>query len=106
MVDRGGIPLAVGLTAANMSDPTTLEMMLDAVPPIRGKRGRPRRRPDKLHADKAYNSAANRAAVRRRHMLPRLARKGIESKERLGRHRWVAERSLAWRHAFRRLAVR
>jgi hypothetical protein len=84
-VDRGGIPLPVGLTAANPSDPTTLETMVDAVPPIRGKRGRPRRRPDKLHADQAYQSAAHRAAVRRRHMLPRLARKGIESTERLGR---------------------
>ena len=105
-MDRGGIPLTVGLSAANTSDPTTLATMVDAIPPIRGKRGRPRRRPDKLHADKAYNSAANRAALRRRHILPRLARKGIESKERLGRYRWVAERTLAWLHAFRRLAVR
>jgi transposase len=80
--------------------------MVDAVPPIRGKPGRPRRRLGKLHADKAYNSAANRAALRRRHILPRLARKGVESKERLGRYRWVVERTLAWLHAFRRLAVR
>jgi transposase len=106
LVERKGIPLTVGLTAANVSDPTTLEAMVDAVPPIGGKRGRPRRRPDKLHADKAYNSAANRAALRRRHIIPRLARKGIESKERLGRYRWVAERTLAWLHSFRRLAVR
>ena len=80
--------------------------MVDAVPPIRGQRGRPRRRPGKLHADKAYNSADNRAALRRRHIIPRLARKGIEAKERLGRYRWVAERTLAWLHHFRRLAVR
>jgi transposase len=106
LVDRGGIPLAVGLTGANVSDPTTLEAMVDAVPPMRGKPGRPRRRPDKLHADKAYNSAANRAALRRRHILPRLARTGIESKERLGRYRWVAERTLAWLPGFRRLALR
>ena len=106
LVEREGIPLTVGLTAANVSDPTTLEAMVEAVPPIRGKRGRPRRRPDKLHADKAYNSAANRATLRRRHIIPRLARKGIESKERLGRYRWVAERTLAWLHSFRRLAVR
>ena len=106
LVERSGIPLTVDLTAANVSDPTTLEAMVDAVPPIRGKRGRPRRRPEKLHADKAYNSAANRAALRRRHIQPRLACKGIESKERLGRYRWVAERTLAWLHSFRRLAVR
>jgi transposase len=106
LVERAGVPLTVGLTAANGSDPTTLEALVDAVPPIRGRRGRPRRRPDKLHADKAYNSAANRAALRRRHIAPRLARKGVESKERLGRYRWVAERTLAWLHGFRRLAVR
>jgi transposase len=106
LVDRNGIPLVVGLTAANTSDPTTLVWMVDAVPPIRGKPGRPRQRPDKLHADKAYDSTANRAALRRRHILPRLARKGIESKERLGRYRWVVERTLAWLHSFRRLAVR
>jgi transposase len=80
--------------------------MVDAVPPIHGKPGRPRQRPDKLHADKAYNSASNRAALRRRPILRRLARKGIESKERLGRYRWVVERTMAWLHAFRRLAVR
>jgi IS5 family transposase len=80
--------------------------MVDAVPLIRGKPGRPRQRPDKLHADKAYDSAANRAGVRRRHILPRLARKGIESKERLGRYRGVVERTLAGLHSFRRLAVR
>lgn len=96
----------VGLTAANVADPTTLDAMVDAVPPIRGKRGRPRRRPGKLHADKAYHSAANRAALRCRHIRPRLARKGREAKERLGRHRWGAERTLAWLHSFRRLAVR
>lgn len=106
LVDRNGLPLTVGLTGANVSDPTTLEAMVDAVPPIRGKPGRPRRRPAKLHGDKAYNSRANRAALRRRHIVPRLARKGIESKERLGRYRWVAERTIAWLHGFRRLAVR
>jgi transposase len=106
VVDRHGIPLAVGLTAANVSDPTTLIWMVDAVPPIRGKPGHPRQRPDKMHGDKAYNSAANRAALRQRHILPRLARKGIEAKERLGRHRWVVERTMAWLHSFRRLAVR
>lgn len=106
LVERKGIPLTAGLTAANVSDPTTLEAMVDAVPPIRGQRGRPRRRPKKLHADKAYNSAANRAALRRRHIQPRLARKGSESKERLGRSRWVAERTFAWLHQFRRLAIR
>ena len=72
----------------------------------RGRPGRPRKRPTKLHADLGYASRKNRAALRRRHIAPRIARKGIESRERLGRHRWVAERDFAWLHRNRRLLVR
>ena len=39
-------------------------------------------------------------------VAPRIARRGVESSERLGRHRWVVERTLAWFARFRRLAVR
>ena len=65
-----------------------------------------RRRPAKLHADKAYASRAKRALLRRRHIAPRIARTGIESRTRLGRHRWVAERAFAWRPRTRRLLIR
>ena len=41
-----------------------------------------------------------------RTLTPRIARKGIESSERLGRHRWVVERTNAWLLAYRRLTVR
>lgn len=34
------------------------------------------------------------------------ARKGVESSERLGRHRWVVERTLARLNRYRRLTVR
>ncbi len=37
---------------------------------------------------------------------PRIARKGVERSDRLGRHRWVVERTLAWLNRFRRLAIR
>ena len=83
-----------------------LDVMLDAIPPVRGKRGRPRRRPEKLHADKAYDTAACRRACRARHIRPRIARKGIESSQRLGRHRWVVERTFAWLGRYRHLVVR
>src|SRR3712207_914576 len=36
----------------------------------------------------------------------RIARKGIESSEKLGRHRWVVERTLAWLAKYRRLTIR
>jgi IS5 family transposase len=102
-----GVPLAVGMTPANAHECKMLEPMLDAISPIQGPRGRPRVRPDKLHADKAYDHAFCREGCRTRGIVPRIARRGIESKERLGRHRWVVERSFAWLHGgYRRLATR
>ena len=109
VVDRNGIPLAVGLSAANVHDSKLLEPLVDAIPPIigpRGRPGRPRFRPAKLHADKAYDSAEKRRALRARGITPRLARRGIESSERLGQYRWIVERTLAWQLGCRRLGVR
>jgi transposase len=109
VVDRTGIPLAVRLSAANSHDATQLLPLVDAIPPIigpRGKPGRPRKRPAKLHADKAYDSADLRRALRSRGITPRIARRGIDSSERLGRHRWVVERSLSWLLGCRRLGIR
>ena len=96
-------------TAANVNEGTVLERLVDAIPPLkqsRGRPGRPRRRPDKLHADRGYASRHNRAALRRRGITPRIARKGIESRTRLGRYRWVVERTFAWLHRNRRLLIR
>jgi transposase len=106
VTDRTGIVLAVGLSAANRHDSTMLERMVDAVGPIRGRRGRPRRRPAKLHGDKGYDYPRCRRALRRRGITPRIARRGVESSERLGRHRWVVERSQAWLVGCRRLGLR
>jgi transposase len=83
--------------------------MVDAVPPVKGPRGRPgrpRKRPAKLHGDKRYDHRPCRLALRRRGITPRIARRGIESSQRLGRHRYVVERSLAWLVGYRRLQVR
>ncbi len=104
--DRQGIPLAVLLTGANVHDSVPFEALIDAIPAISEKRGRPRQRPDKLHADKVYDHRRCRDACRRRSIAPRIARRGIESAEKLGRYRWVIERSFAWLNKFRRLAIR
>ena len=93
-------------SAANVNDIRMVVAVLEAIPPIRQRRGRPRRRPAKLHADKAYDSRACRAWLRARHIQPRIARRQIDSSERLGRHRWVVERTLAWLNRKRRLKVR
>jgi hypothetical protein len=108
LTDRRGIPLAVGLSAANTHDSMLLEPMVDAVPAIRGpggRPGRPRKRPAKLHCDKGYDYPRCRRVLRRRGITPRIARRGVESSQRLGRHRYV-ERSLAWLVGYRRLQVR
>ena len=106
MVERKGIPLAVTLSGANVHDIKMMEETIDAIEPIKGRRGRPRKRPAKLHADKAYDSGGKRRALRRRGITPRIARKGIESSEKLGRHRWVVERTHAWLNRYRRLKIR
>jgi len=109
VVDRNGIPLAVRLSAANAHDSTQLLALIDAIPSIigpRGRPGRPRKRPAKLHADKAYDYPHLRRALRARGIAPRIARRGIDSSGKLGRHRWVVERTLAWLLGFRRLGVR
>lgn len=94
------------LSGANTNDSMLFEALLDAVPAIRQRRGRPRKRPAKLHADKGYDYPKCRRALHRRRIKVRIARRGVESSERLGRHRWVVERTLSWLSAFRRLRVR
>ena len=42
----------------------------------------------------------------RKGITPRIARRGVEPSERLGRHRWVVERTLSWLNRYRRLKVR
>jgi transposase len=99
LIDAIGIPLAVGLSAANTHESQLLEQLVDAVPAIIGPQGwpgRPRKRPVKLHADKGYDFPGCRRALRRRNITPRVARRVVESSQRLGRHRWKVERSLAW----------
>jgi transposase len=44
--------------------------------------------------------------LRERRITPRIARRGIETSERLGRHRWIVERSFAWLTRYRRLTLR
>ncbi len=101
--------MAICLSAANAHDATHLVALIDAIPPIvgpRGRPGRPRQRPAKLHGDKADDSLSLRRALRARSIAPRIARRGIDSSERLGQHRWVVERTLSWLLGCRRLGVR
>lgn len=104
--DRDGLPLTVGISAANTHDSHALKPLVNALRATRSHRGPRRRKPVKLHADKAYDIPALRHWLRRRGIIPRIARKGIESAEKLGKHRWVIERSIAWLTGYRRLTIR
>jgi IS5 family transposase len=79
---------------------------VDEIPPVATPTGRRRRRPDKVHGDKGYDHRRCRAALRKRGITARIARRGIESSTRLGRHRWKAERTIAWLLGCRLLRVR
>ncbi|MET4656636.1 transposase [Streptomyces sp. PvP037] len=103
ITERTGLPLAVGISGANLHDSQALEPLVRGIPPIRSRRGPRRRRPAKLHADKAYDNRPLRRWLRSRNITPRIARKGIETSQRLGRHRWTVERSMSWLAGCRRL---
>lgn len=106
VVDRKGIPLAIVQSAANVHDSKMLEEAIDAIQPIRTPQSRRRKRPTKLHADKGYDYGRCRKALRTRGIIARIARRGIESSQRLGRYRWVVERTLSWLNRYRRLKIR
>jgi transposase len=100
------VPLAVVLTSAQIHDSVVFEELVNGVEPIRGPKGRPRKHPAKLHADKAYDYPRCRRFLHRRGIKARIARRDIDSSERLGRHRWIVERTLAWLSCYRRLTIR
>jgi transposase len=106
IVDGQGIPLAATLTAANEPDVKQLEELVDAVPPVRGKRGHPRRRPKQVYADRAYDSEPHRRRLRRRGIEPKIARRKTDHGSGLGRIRWVVERTLGWLSRKRKLRIR
>src|SRR5512132_1283287 len=105
-VDGSGLPLSLLVTGANTNDSLVFEALLEDLPSVRTPAGQRRRRPDKCHADKAYDHRRCRAYLTRRGIKVRIARRGVESSTRLGRHRWKAERSIAWLAGCRRLRIR
>ncbi|MGC5658582.1 UNVERIFIED_CONTAM: IS5 family transposase [Kocuria sp. CPCC 205295] len=109
LTDAAGLPLHVLASAANVHDSKLFEPLLETNPSVRGRRrrpGRPRRRPEKLHADKGYDYPRCRRYLHRRGIKVRISRRGIEAKTHLGRHRWVVERTISWVLRFKRLGIR
>ncbi|MFE5191704.1 IS5 family transposase [Streptomyces sp. NPDC056628] len=106
IVDRHGNPLAVTLTGSHRHDVTQLLPLLDAIPPIRGLRGRPRTRPRRLFADQGYDFGKYRRLLWKRGIKPLVARRSVAHGSGLGKTRWVVERTFARLHQFKRLRIR
>ncbi|MFI6435003.1 transposase [Streptomyces sp. NPDC050759] len=104
--DGRGTPLQVITTAANVNDLTQILVLVDGIPPVAGRPGRPRRRTEALLGDTGYDSNAHRDELRRRRILPVISRKGSPNIKGMGKHRYVVEQTLALLHHFKRLAVR
>ena len=89
--DANGLPLLVGVSAANTHDSLTLKPMVTGHQtrhdPHHGRYFKPQR----LHADKAYDIPHLRRWLRGKRIGVRIARKGVDSSERLGRRRWVID---------------
>ncbi len=106
LTDAQGIPLTVILTEANRHDVTPLLPLIQGIPPIAGRRGRPRCQPVLLQADRGYDSQPHRRALAVCGIRTQIARRHTEHGSGLGTTRWVVERTVAWLHQFWRLRVR
>lgn len=94
------------MTAANVNDITQLDPLVAALPAVRGRCGRPRRRPDVIQGDRGYDSQPHRDRLRAQGIVAVLAKRRTPHGSGLGIFRWVVERTHAWLHRFRRLTVR
>jgi len=106
MTDAQGIPLAAKVTAANVNEVTQVFSVLTSMPPVGGKPGPKRQKPERLQGDEGYNSEPVRRLLRWLGITPLLAKRGREHGSGLGVLRWFVERTISWLHAFGRLRRR
>ena len=107
IVDGQGIPLAIEHTGANVHDSEMAIALVDAIPSIKQPCGRPRKRPDEVLADRAYDAEQKiRQPLRQRKTKPLIAKRYTKNGSGLGRFRYVVEAAFAWLFNQRRLRVR
>jgi len=94
------------LTEANRNDITQLLPLVEAIPPIAGKPGAPKRKPALIQADRGYDHDCYRRPLHARGIRTLIARRGVPHGSGLGKTRWVVERTIAWLHWYRKLRVR
>ncbi|MEX3901635.1 MULTISPECIES: IS5 family transposase [Paraburkholderia] len=106
ITEAQGIPLAVILTGANRHDVTQLNALVDAIPPIAGKRGRPLSKPRIVQGNRGYDHDKYRRPLHAAGITTEIAGRGKPHGSGLGKTRWVVERTISWLHNFRRLRIR
>ncbi len=106
LTDAQGIPLAATVTAANVNEVTQVFDVLTSMPPVGGKPGPPREKPERLQGDTGYDSEPVRQLLRWLGITPILGKRGREHGSGLGVYRWFVERTIAWLHSFGRLRRR
>jgi transposase len=114
VVDGEGIPLGSTLASASPAEVTLAESTLEAIKVPRQGRGRPKKRPKRLIADRGYDSDPLRERLKRikidliaPHRKNRRKPKTQDGRKlRRYRKRWRIERTFAWIGNFRRLVVR
>lgn len=106
ITDGRGTPLQTELSGANSPDIKHVFSLIVNIPPVRGKPGHPRSRPDELYADRAYDDETARQLLDWLNIKPHLARRRTEHGSGMGIYRWVVERTISWLHSFKRLRLR
>ena len=106
MVDRKGAPLAATISAATVHDSRLLAEVVDSVVPVNVVVGGCGSGPESSMPTRATTThdAGGSCAVSRG-IEARIARRGLDSSEKLGRHRWVVEGTFSWLYRFRRLTI-
>ncbi|MFB7552334.1 IS5 family transposase [Streptomyces sp. NPDC056154] len=84
-IEQGQKPMSIVVTAGQRGDSPQFEPVLKRVRVPRAGPGRPRVRPDRVRADKAYASRGNRAYLRRRGIRRTLPDKAHQARNRRGR---------------------
>jgi transposase len=106
MTDAQGVPLAATVTAANVNEVTQVFQVLTDMPPVGGKPGPKRQKPERLQGDRGYDSEPVRQVLRWLGITPVLAARNTEHGSGLGVVRWFVERTISWLHSFGRLRPR
>ena len=106
-MDGQGTPLAIEHTAANVHESEMAIALVDGIPSIKQPRGRPRKRPDEVLGDRAYDAEEKiRQPLRQRDVTPLIGKRRTPHGSGLGKYRYVVEAAFAWLFNKRRLRVR